>query len=196
VIGLAVMGTWYRPLLFASIDPETAEARGVPVRGLGLMFLLARALTGAAQVVGTLLVLSLAITPGAAQRLSASPLVSAGCPSVSPSPRPTAGLLVSFEISTVKASVFITGISFAIYLLAASPAPRCGTADATAPAGKAVPAAEPDEARHGQGWLLPHGTMQTRSDRERPSAHSQIEAVAIGTRTGYMPRLRDDPEAT
>ena len=42
---VAVIGTWYRPLLFASIDPETAEARGVPVRGLGLMFLLVRALT-------------------------------------------------------------------------------------------------------------------------------------------------------
>ena len=68
VIGLivvAVMGIWYRPLLFASVDPEAAEARGVPVRGLGLLFLVVLALTvtGAAQVVGTLLVLSLAITP-------------------------------------------------------------------------------------------------------------------------------------
>ena len=84
VIGLivvAVMGIWYRPLLFASVDPEAAEARGVPVRGLGLLFLVVLALmvTGAAQVVGTLLVLSLAITPAAAaQRLSASPLVVAG----------------------------------------------------------------------------------------------------------------------
>jgi ABC-type Mn2+/Zn2+ transport system permease subunit len=41
--------------------------------------------TGAAQVVGTLLVLSLAITPGAAaQRLTASPLVVAGLSMVSP----------------------------------------------------------------------------------------------------------------
>ena len=62
------MGIWYRPLLFASIDPETAAARGVPVRRLGLIFLLVFALTvtGAAQVAGTLLVLSLAITPGPA----------------------------------------------------------------------------------------------------------------------------------
>jgi ABC-type Mn2+/Zn2+ transport system permease subunit len=61
---VAVMATWYRPLLFASIDPEAAKARGVPVRRLGLMFLVVLALTvtGAAQVVGTLLVLSLAIT--------------------------------------------------------------------------------------------------------------------------------------
>jgi len=65
-------------LLFASTDPEVAEARGVPVGRLGLLFLLELALTvtGAAQVVGTPLVLSLAITPAAAaQRLSASPLV-------------------------------------------------------------------------------------------------------------------------
>ena len=60
------MATWYRPLLFASIDPEAAEARGVPVRRLGLMLLVVLALTvaGAAEVVATLLVLSLAITPG------------------------------------------------------------------------------------------------------------------------------------
>jgi len=73
LIVAVVMGIWYRPLLFASIDPETAEARGVPVGRLGLLFLLVLALTvtGAAQVVGTLLVLSLAITPGAAaQRLA------------------------------------------------------------------------------------------------------------------------------
>ena len=60
LIVVAVMGTWYRPLLFASVDPEAAEARGVPVRRLGLVFLLVLALTvtGAAQVVGTLLVLA------------------------------------------------------------------------------------------------------------------------------------------
>ena len=75
---VAVMGIWYRPMLFASIDPDVAEARGVPVRRLGLLFLVVLALTvtGAAQVVGTLLVLSLAITPAAAaQRMSASPRI-------------------------------------------------------------------------------------------------------------------------
>ena len=34
LIVVVVMGIWYRPLLFASIDPETAEARGGPVRPL------------------------------------------------------------------------------------------------------------------------------------------------------------------
>jgi zinc/manganese transport system permease protein len=99
VIGLvvvAVMGTWYRPLLFASIDPDAAEARGVPVGRLGLLFLVVLALTvtGAAQVVGTLLVLSLAMTPAAAaQRLSANPSSFSGSRSSSPWSRPTAGCL-------------------------------------------------------------------------------------------------------
>ena len=124
VIGLiviAVMGTWYRPLLFASIDPEAAEARGVPVRRLGLVFLLVLALTvtGAAQVVGTLLVLSLAITPAAAaQRLSARPLVVAALSVAFALAAADGGLLASFGASSIKASVFITSISFGIYLTA------------------------------------------------------------------------------
>ena len=126
LIVVVIMGIWYRPLLFASIDPETAEARGVPVGRLGLMFLLVLALTvtGAAQVVGTLLVLSLAITPGAAaQRLTASPLTVAGLSIVFALAAADGGLLVSFEVTTVKASVFITSISFAIYVLARAAGP-------------------------------------------------------------------------
>ncbi|HUZ19915.1 MAG TPA: metal ABC transporter permease [Acidimicrobiales bacterium] len=118
---VAVMGTWYRPLLFASVDPEVAAARGVPVRGLGLVFLLVLALTvtGAAQVVGTLLVLSLAITPAAAaQRLSANPRRVAALSILFAVIAADGGLLASFEASNVKASVFITSISFGIYLLA------------------------------------------------------------------------------
>src|SRR5271157_1047541 len=120
LIVIAVMGIWYRPLLFASVDPDAAEARGVPVRGLGLLFLVVLALTvtGAAQVVGTLLVLSLAITPAAAaQRLSASPLVVAGLSIVFAVVAADGGLLASFQ-SNVKASVFITSLSFAIYVVA------------------------------------------------------------------------------
>jgi zinc/manganese transport system permease protein len=121
VVVVAVMATWYRPLLFASVDSEAAEARGVPVRRLGLMFLLVLALTvtGAAQVVGTLLVLSLAITPAAAaQRLSASPLVVAALSVIFAVAAADGGLLASFGASNVKASVFITSVSFAIYLAA------------------------------------------------------------------------------
>ena len=72
-----VMAFVYRPLLFASVDADVATARGVPVRLLGFVFLVVLALTvtAAAQVVGTLLVLSLAITPAAAaQRWTPNPL--------------------------------------------------------------------------------------------------------------------------
>ena len=124
VIGLivvAVMGTCYRPLLFASVDPEAAEARGVPVRRLGLIFLLVLALTvtGAAQVVGTLLVLSLAITPAAAaQRLTAQPLAVAALSIAYALIAADGGLLASYGVSDIKASVYITSISFAIYVTA------------------------------------------------------------------------------
>jgi zinc/manganese transport system permease protein len=76
---LAVVGTLAvlaRPLVFASVDPEVAEARGVPVRALGLAFvvLLALTITMAVQVVGTLLLFALVVTPAAtALRLTARP---------------------------------------------------------------------------------------------------------------------------
>ena len=77
---VAVVGTLAvlaRPLVFASVDPEVAEARGVPVRALGLAFvvLLALTITMAVQVVGTLLLFALVVTPAAtALRLTARPV--------------------------------------------------------------------------------------------------------------------------
>jgi zinc/manganese transport system permease protein len=73
VVALALVA---RPLMFASVDPEVAEARGVPVRALGLAFVVHRALTitMAVQVVGTLLLFALVVTPAAtALRLTARP---------------------------------------------------------------------------------------------------------------------------
>jgi zinc/manganese transport system permease protein len=82
------------------------------------MILLALSVTGAAQVVGTLLVLSLAITPAAAaQRLSARPLTVAGLSILFAVVAADGGLLASFQ-SNVKASVFITSFSFGIYVAA------------------------------------------------------------------------------
>ena len=56
-----------RPLLFASLDPDVAAARGVPVRllGLGFMILLAITVSEATQAVGALLVLALLLLPAA-----------------------------------------------------------------------------------------------------------------------------------
>ncbi len=72
-LALAVIA---RPLVFASVDPAVAEARGVPVRALGVAFvvLLALTITMAVQVVGTLLLFGLVVTPAAtALRLTARP---------------------------------------------------------------------------------------------------------------------------
>lgn len=70
---LAVVG---RPLLFASVSPAVAEARGVRVRLLGVVFtvLLALVVAMAVQVIGTLLLFALVVTPAAtALSLSARP---------------------------------------------------------------------------------------------------------------------------
>jgi zinc/manganese transport system permease protein len=62
VVALAIVA---RPLTFASVDAQVAEAKGVPVRGLGVVFLvlLALVITMAVQVVGTLLLFALVVTP-------------------------------------------------------------------------------------------------------------------------------------
>ena len=65
-----------RPLLFASIDPAVAEANGVPVRGLDLVFLLGLgvAVAQTAQITGVLLVFTLLVLPAAtAQQLTTRP---------------------------------------------------------------------------------------------------------------------------
>lgn len=118
LIGMALL---YRPLLFASVDPELAEARGVPTRLVGLLFVyvLALTVTAAAQIVGTLLVLSLAITPAAAaSRLSARTPVVIAISIAFALIAADGGLLLSLVHPDVKASVFIALISFMFYLLA------------------------------------------------------------------------------
>lgn len=115
ITGLIII---YRPLQFASIDPEVAVARGVPVRALGIAFLILLALTvtAAAQIVGTLLVLSLAITPAAAaMRLTARPFVVGGLSITFALIAGAGGLLLSLASGTIKPSVFVTFLSFLIY---------------------------------------------------------------------------------
>jgi zinc/manganese transport system permease protein len=67
----------YRPLLFTSVNAEVAEAKGVPVRALSIVFmvLLGLAVTMAVQAVGTLLLFALVVTPAAtAIMLTAQPV--------------------------------------------------------------------------------------------------------------------------
>ena len=117
LLGLLVI---WRPLLFASVDPEVAEARGVPVRVLSLVFmlLLGLAVAVSVQIVGSLLVLSILVTPAAAAlHLSSSPvavpLISAGIAFVSL----VGGILLALGAS-VPISPYVTTISFGFYVLA------------------------------------------------------------------------------
>jgi zinc/manganese transport system permease protein len=115
--GLAVIG---RPLLFSSVDADTAAAHGLPVRALGVAFLLllGAATAAVSQITGALLVFALLVLPPAtAQRLTARPLAGLG-------------LSVLFALVTVWLALFVgyysaypigfwlTSVAFGGYLLA------------------------------------------------------------------------------
>jgi zinc/manganese transport system permease protein len=119
-VALAALGVIARPLRFASIDPEVAEARGVPVRPLSTVFLLVLALAVSItiQVVGVLLILTLVITPaGAAQRLTLHPgriivysvLIAIGA---------TLGGIVCAVYTSLPPSFFVSALSLSAYLVA------------------------------------------------------------------------------
>jgi zinc/manganese transport system permease protein len=125
---LIVLAIIYRPLLFCSVDPEVAETRGVPVRFLGILFMILLALTVAqsVQVVGVLLIFSLLVTPSAtAQLLTARPELamaySVGLAVLSV----WIGLLLASQIAWPP-SAFISMISFGGYLGARLLLPRLG----------------------------------------------------------------------
>jgi zinc/manganese transport system permease protein len=121
ILASLVMMIIFRPLLFASVDPDVAIAKGIPVRTLGMIFLfvLALTVTAAAQIVGTLLVLSLAITPAAAaQRLASRPITITLISILFALISSIGGIVASLASGTVKPSVLVTTISFGLYLFA------------------------------------------------------------------------------
>ncbi len=67
-VSLLALAAIMRPLLFASLQPELAEAKGVPLRIVSVLFLSICALVVAActQIVGVLLVFTLLVGPAAA----------------------------------------------------------------------------------------------------------------------------------
>jgi zinc/manganese transport system permease protein len=76
LVAVTVLAMLARPLLFASIDPDVAAARGVPVRALGTAFLLLLGIAAAetSQITGSLLVFALLVLPAAtAQTLTTRP---------------------------------------------------------------------------------------------------------------------------
>jgi zinc/manganese transport system permease protein len=72
-VTLAALAVIMRPLIFSSLQPELAEAKGVPVRFISIAFLalVAIAVSACAQIVGVLLVFTLMVgPPAAAQRVT------------------------------------------------------------------------------------------------------------------------------
>jgi zinc/manganese transport system permease protein len=120
IVVLAALVLMWRPLTFASTDPEAAAARGVPVRLLSPLFMLVLGLTVAIsiQVIGALLVLSIVCTPAAAaMRVTASPVL---VPVLSVAFATTAtvgGTLLALGSNGVPISPYITTISFTIYVV-------------------------------------------------------------------------------
>jgi zinc/manganese transport system permease protein len=120
IVALTVIGVIGRPLFFASIDPDVAAARGVPVRWLSVGFtvLLGVAAAASTQVTGALLVFALLVLPAAtAQSLTA---------------RPAASLLLSVGLAVLitwlglgiayyspyPIGFWITTVAFAVFVLA------------------------------------------------------------------------------
>ena len=119
VVVVAVLAATYRPLLFATADPEVAAARGVPVRALGIVFAALVGIVAAqgVQIVGALLVMSLLITPAAAAaQVFSSPMTTIAASVVFAEIAAVGGIVLSLAPG-VPVSVFVTTISFLIYLV-------------------------------------------------------------------------------
>ena len=73
LVTLGALGVIMRPLIFATLQPELAEAKGVPLRLVSTAFLavVAIAVAECAQIVGVLLVFALMVGPPAAAQLLA-----------------------------------------------------------------------------------------------------------------------------
>ncbi|MGI8802399.1 MAG: metal ABC transporter permease [Solirubrobacteraceae bacterium] len=118
LVVIAALLTIARPLLFATVDPLVAGSQGVPVRRLGLVFLVLFAVDAAeaTQAVGALLLLGLVAAPaGAAHRLTGDPyrgmLVAGLLALVSL----WAGVILSYRIPGLPPSSAIIGVASAIY---------------------------------------------------------------------------------
>ena len=109
----------FRPLLFSSFDPEVAEARGIPVRLLAVVFLILVAITAslAVQVVGALLVFTLLVGPAAtAIRIVQRPLWAIVIAIVLGVSYTCLGIFFAANSTYVPVSFFIATLSFGVYL--------------------------------------------------------------------------------
>jgi zinc/manganese transport system permease protein len=115
----------YRPLLFATLDEEVAEAKGVPVRALSIAFMvvLAVAVSEAVQVVGVLLIFALIVAPAAiAERFTTRPSRGVLLAALLAVLFTWAGLTIAYYLP-YPVGFFITTIAFWSYILARVLAP-------------------------------------------------------------------------
>lgn len=118
VVMLALLAIW-RPLTFASVDPDVATARGVPVRalGIGFMVLLGVSVALSIQIVGALLVLALLITPAAAAlRVTSSPRLVVTLSVVFAVTATVGGIMLALG-GRLPISPYVTTLSFLIYVV-------------------------------------------------------------------------------
>jgi zinc/manganese transport system permease protein len=119
IFTIGLVAALYRPLLFSSLDQDVAEAKGLPVLGLGVLFmiLLAVATSFAVSVVGILLIFSLMVTPAAtAQHLARTPRRAILISIIIALAVTWTGLFVGFY-EPYPVSFFITTMVFAVYLV-------------------------------------------------------------------------------
>jgi zinc/manganese transport system permease protein len=117
VLALLAIG---RPLLFASIDAPAAAAVRVPVRALGIVFLVMVGIVAAeaTQAVGALLLLGLLAAPaGAAHRLTASPYRGMALAVAIALGSTWVGLGLSYEIAGLPPGSAVIGVAVAFYAL-------------------------------------------------------------------------------
>jgi zinc/manganese transport system permease protein len=118
VVVLAVLLVIWRPLVFDSVDPDVAMARGVPARTLSIVFMILLGLMVAVsvQIIGALLVLALLVTPAAAAlRVSSSPVVVPLLAMLFGFVSAVGGILLALG-GSLPISPYVTTISFLIYL--------------------------------------------------------------------------------
>jgi zinc/manganese transport system permease protein len=117
IVILIALAAIYRPLLFSSLDEDVAEAKGLPVFGIGIVFMLliAIATSIAVQIVGVLLIFALMVTPAAiAERLARTPAQGIAISIAVALFATWSGLILAFYIP-YPVSFFITSIIFALY---------------------------------------------------------------------------------
>ncbi|CAN5669131.1 metal ABC transporter permease [soil metagenome] len=123
------IATIFRPLLFASVNADVAEAKGVPVRALSMVFmaLLGLAVTMAVQAVGTLLLFALVVTPAAtAIMLTARPVLAMVVSTALSLVAVWAGLVLSSVFDLPPSFVIVTIVCL-VWLVVWSVAQRTGT---------------------------------------------------------------------